>query len=199
MLAPSTVPSDLRDLVERELEPSERLLWMEQPIPRFFSGASLGAFLFAIPWTAFAIFWICGAAGFKVPDLSKGGASLFPLFGLPFVLIGLAMLSTPIWAYRGMRRTIYVVTDRRAIVFEGGRKTTIRSFEPSRLKDVFRREKRDGSGDVVFEQGLTTGPRGSSRSYDLGFLGVRDPRSVEQIVKKLSQQAVAPLPTAPRS
>ena len=37
----------------------------------------------------------------------------FPLFGLPFVLIGLGMLTAPHWAKRKALRTAYAVTDRR--------------------------------------------------------------------------------------
>ena len=91
-----TIPRELEGKVNRELESGERILWMEQPIPRYFTAISTGAFLFAIPWTAFAVFWICGASGFRIPDFSKGGFSFFPLFGLPFVLIGIAMLGTVI-------------------------------------------------------------------------------------------------------
>ena len=106
------IPPELEEKVERELESGERIAWMEQPIPRYFTAMSTGAFLFAIPWTAFALFWICGASGFKLPDFSKGGFSFFPLFGVPFVLIGLGMLSSPWWAHRKALKTVYVITDR---------------------------------------------------------------------------------------
>jgi len=52
----ATIPRLLEDKVKRELESGERILWMEQPIPRYFTAMSTGAFLFAIPRTAFAIF-----------------------------------------------------------------------------------------------------------------------------------------------
>ncbi len=88
----TVIPRHFQEQVDRELEPGERVEWIEMPIPRFFTPASTAIFLFAIPWTAFAVFWICGAAGFKLPDFRQGGFELFPLFGVPFVLIGLAML-----------------------------------------------------------------------------------------------------------
>ncbi len=106
---------ELENKVKHELEPGEKILWMEQPVPRYFTANSTGMFLFAIPWTAFAIFWICGAAGFKIPDFSKGHFNFFPLFGVPFVLIGIGLMSAPLRAYRKAFKTIYVITDRRAI------------------------------------------------------------------------------------
>jgi hypothetical protein len=41
-------------MVDRELESGECVEWIYMPIPRYFTGAATGAFLFAIPWTAFA-------------------------------------------------------------------------------------------------------------------------------------------------
>lgn len=52
------IPYQIEQMVKRELEPGERIEWEEMPTPHFFSPASIGAFLFAIPWTAFAVFWM---------------------------------------------------------------------------------------------------------------------------------------------
>ena len=123
MIDPS-IPAPLAAKVERELERGEAVVWIGMPKPTFFSPRSTGAFLFAIPWTAFALFWTAGAAGFQVPKFNQG-VDLFPLFGVPFVLIGFAMLSTPLWVYRNSFKTVYVITDRRAITIEGGWSTTI--------------------------------------------------------------------------
>jgi hypothetical protein len=182
------VPRDLRDKVNSELERGERIEWIEMPIPRFFTPVSTGMFLFAIPWTAFAAFWICGAAGFKVPDF-KLGFDLFPLFGVPFLLIGLAMLSSPIWARRRASKTVYVITDRRAITFDGGWSTTIRSYPPEKLQDVYRKEKKDGSGDVIFARRAWHDSDGDRHTEELGFLRIKEPREVEQMLKKLAESA----------
>ena len=182
------VPRPLQDLVDRELESGERVEWMDMPIPRFFTPASTAAFLFAIPWTAFAIFWMCGAAGFKMPDFTKG-FDLFPLFGVPFVLIGMAMLSTPVWTYRKSFNTVYMITNRRAVTFEGGRATTIRSYPPDKLQDIFRKERRDGTGDVVIARRAWRDSDGDRHTEELGFLRVRNPQEVEQMLRKLAASA----------
>lgn len=175
----------LQALVDRELDPGERVVWYDMPIPRFFTPLTTGTFIFAIPWTAFAIFWIMGASGFKLPDFSEG-SSFFPLFGVPFVLVGLGLLSSPIWAYRKAFRTVYVITDRRAITFIGGRTTTIRSYPPSRLQEIYRKERRDGSGDVVITHKAWRDSDGDRQSEELGFLRVRNPKEVEQMLKQLA-------------
>ena len=177
----------LQALVDRELEPGERVVWYDMPIPRFFTPLTLGTFLFAIPWTAFAIFWVMGASGFKMPDFSEG-INFFPLFGVPFVLVGFGMLSTPFWFYRKAFRTLYVITDRRAITFIGGRSTTIRSYPPNRLQEIYRKERRDGSGDVVIALKARHDSDGDRQSEELGFLRIRNPKEVEQMLKQLAQK-----------
>jgi len=189
----SEVPAEMQDRVERELEAGERILWMEQPVPRFFSPASTGAFLFAIPWTAFALFWICGASGFKLPDFSKGleGFEFFPLFGVPFVLVGLAMLSAPLWTYRSARKTVYAITGRRALGIEGGiRSTTIRTYPPDRLQDIHRTERRDGIGDVIIASRTWKDSEGSRQTEKHGFMNVRDAKTVETMLRELAKTAL---------
>lgn len=87
------IPDKIQARVSGELEPGEVISWIEQPVPRYFTPKATGAFLFGIPWTAFAIFWTLGAAAQSAPsDSSKGIMnvfSLFPMFGIPFILIGL--------------------------------------------------------------------------------------------------------------
>jgi len=81
-----------------------------------------------------------------------GFFSAFPLFGVPFILVGFGMLSGPIWAYRKALKTVYVVTNRRAITLDGGRTVAIRSYPPDRLADVYRKERKDGTGDVLISR-----------------------------------------------
>ena len=183
----SILPLDLQEMVNRELEPGERIVWMDMPIPRFFTPVSTGAFLFGIPWTAFALFWTAGAAwGVSHSDPGTGLFRLFPLFGVPFILVGLGMLSSPLWAYRRAKHSVYVITDRRAITLTGIRSTTIRSYSPEQLHTIHRREKRDGTGDVYFERRTWKDSEGDSRSEDIGFLRIHNPREIERMLKALA-------------
>ena len=182
------LPHDLRGLVENELGQDEALTWIGQPMPRFFGMRSLSLFLFGIPCTAFALFWIVGAAGFEIPDFDEG-FDWFPLFGVPFVLIGFGMLSSPIWSRLKARKTVYVVTDRRAIMFDGGFSTTIRSFGPDRLDDIRRRQRRDGSGDLIFEKEISYDSEQHRHSTDIGFIGIADVKQVEDLVRDVLRAA----------
>ena len=189
MLSNLRIPKELRRKIDNELQPEEFIRWVDQPIPRFFTAASIGSILFGIPWTSVAIFWMWVASGSKLPDLREGlqPQHLFPLFGLPFVFIGFAMLSSPIWEWQAARKTVYLVTDKRAISIQGGWSTTIRSYLSDQLKDIYRKERADGTGDVIISIRRWKDSDGDNRNEEIGFLGVRNPREVENILKQLAQ------------
>ena len=161
------------------------------PKPRYFSGPAAGAFFFAIPWTAFSVFWMAGAAGFKIPQFNQG-FDFFPLFGIPFFLIGIGRLSSPLWAYRKQLKTVYLITDRRAITIDGGRSSTIRSYLPENLKDIFRREHKDGTGDVIITRTAWKDSDGDKQMQELGFLRIHNAKDVETVLKTIAEQNHAP-------
>ena len=189
MLDPN-IPLDLQDLISRELDREERVVWSAMPKPRYFHGPAAGAFVFAIPWTAFSMFWMAGAAGFKIPQFNQG-FDFFPLFGIPFFLIGIGMLTSPFWAYRNQLKTVYLITDRRAITIDGGRTSTIRSYLPENLKDIFRREHKDGTGDVIITRTAWKDSDGDKQMQDLGFLRIQDAKSVETMLKTMAEPSDA--------
>src|SRR5262245_41285862 len=171
---PSLLPEPVRALVQAELQPGESVRWLDQPIPTRFALSALPVFLFAIPWTAFSLFWIWGASQAKCDGREAG---LFALFGIPFVLVGLGMFASPGWAMRRARRTVYLVTDRRAVVLSAGfgGAVSVRSFEPEKLGNLRRDQRADGSGSLVFGQDAVA-RRNGQRTKDYGFLAVRDVR-----------------------
>lgn len=191
MFYPS-IPEPLQRLVDRELERNERVEWIGQPRATFFTPGATAMFLFGIPWTSFAIFWTVMAAwGTSQLEEGAGPFNAFPLFGLPFILIGCGMLSAPIWARIGAKKTAYVITDRRAITFEGGWSTTIRSYPPEKLTDIYRKEKRDGSGDVIIDRRAWRDSDGDRRTNELGFMRVEDAKDIERRLKALAAKSDA--------
>ena len=45
------IPQGLKEKVDRELQPDERILWMDIPIPTFFTPESTKIFIFGIFFT----------------------------------------------------------------------------------------------------------------------------------------------------
>ena len=185
-----TISSKIQNLIQSELRSSERLIWSSSPNPTRMAKKAFPLVLFGLPWTAFAMFWMAGASGFKAPDFSHG-FGFFPLFGLPFILVGFGMLSSPYWAAKKAVSTGYVVTNERAIIFQSNLfgSVSIRSFMPNQLSEISSIQKEDGSGDLIIDKKISTDSEGSRTSTDIGFFGIQDVKSVEQMVLSLSQQA----------
>ncbi len=180
--------ADLQSCVENELESGEKIVWLGQPIAGRFARQAWPIVLFGIPWTAFSIFWMGAAGGFAI--LGNGGkflpGGLFCLFGLPFVLIGFGMLSSPYWMRRSARKSVYAVTDRRAIIFSSGLrgKISIRSFAPEGLTDLEREQYPDGSGDLIFTRDIRR-TSDSTTTKKIGFMAVPDVKSVEALIRQM--------------
>jgi hypothetical protein len=186
------LPEELDILVQSELRSGEHLVWTGQPLPRRFMRSSIPIVLFGIPWTAFSIFWMAMSLGPLFVAAGQGGFGMFfgcfPLFGLPFVLIGLGMLSSPFWTYRKAKRTCYALTDQRAIVWASGwySGTAVRSFKPSDLDKMSRIDYSDGSGDLIFEEFLPVSRQSDvhSESTKRGFIAIENVREIEELVRR---------------
>ncbi len=182
------IPRELQQKVDRELEHQEMVEWVGMPIPGFFTGRNAGLFLTGTICTAGAIYWMAKVSDFKMPDFSEG-SDFFALFGLIFVGVGLKFYLGPFFEYRAALKTVYVITNQRAITFDGGRSTVIRSYPPNELQGVHRKEDSDGSGDVILTLREWRDSEGDRRSEERGFLRVQDAKAVEELVKRLAQKS----------
>jgi hypothetical protein len=147
--------SDAQLRAQSELQSGESLSWTGTADPRRAALASLPAAIFGVPFAGFALFWISVAsrathAVSKSPHNSfVGGFSVFPLFGVPFLLIGMTMVLAPLWALLKAKSTVYAVTNRRVMVISGSKNRSVKSFTPADILSVEHRERPDGSGDIV--------------------------------------------------
>jgi hypothetical protein len=106
---------------------------------------------FSLAWGGFTIVWEALALFVAVPASSDPVPILFPLFGLPFVAIGLYMIAGRFFADAMARaRTIYAVTDQRVLILSGVLSRSRRSLELLGLSEINSREKADGSGTITF-------------------------------------------------
>jgi hypothetical protein len=195
----SRLPPELETRVQSELSDGERLLWVGQPLPGRIARSAIPIVLFGIPWTAFSIFWVAAASGMVFLGFGKGDAgvggigaifSCFPLFGIPFILIGFGMLSSPYWLRRRAKRTCYALTERRAIIWQGGwfGSVEVRSYGPSELNKIRRTEYSDGSGDLVFEEVVSIGRynngQRTTHTTRHGFMAIAEVRKIDELLRK---------------
>jgi hypothetical protein len=183
---------ELSSLVDAELAKGDRIAWIGQPIPSLLASTAIPNVLIGIPFTAFALFWIAGASGFRWPGFARPSA-LLVLWGIPFVLVGLWMLTSPYWMYRKALRTVYAITDRRALIIEAGfwGRVQVRSFEPWSLAILARTQRADGSGNLVFQREYRH-QRRHAHYVDIGFLAVPNVKEVEDRIRELIGKASTP-------
>ena len=180
------VPYALADILERELEPKERVVWRGQPDVVRFMIRRIAIFLFGIPFCAFAVFWTVSATS---RPMARGamGKSAFPWFvarlGGMFIAIGAFMLLSPLLSWWVARRTLYAVTDRRALLIEAPWRRRIQAFAGERLLNVVRVEDGYGRGDIILERLPISGSRGRTTVREIGFFGLEDVKHVEQLLR----------------
>ena len=190
----SSLPIEMENRVHDELRDGERLLWVGQPNPARYAKKAIPIVLFGVPWTLFSLFWMAGAAGllFGAGGFRGGGVMnfVFPLFGLPFVLIGLGMLSSPYWLKKRAGRTFYAVTDQRAILWEASwlGSTEVRAYDGEKLDRMRRVEYPGGEGDLIFEEFITYGRNSDGhRTSNIkrhGFMAIDGVREVDELIRQ---------------
>ena len=138
--------------IELELAPGERILWAGQPKPGVrFTSADFFLIPFSIAWLGFSIFWMVMAI--RIPDPVNAPALnvIFPLFGIPFILVGLYLTVGRFWFdARKRSRTYYSITNRRILALLPSRKSELRSLDLKNLDEFTVTEARDGSGMILF-------------------------------------------------
>jgi hypothetical protein len=148
------ISHELQELVDNELEDGETIEWIDQPIPCFFTKETVTLFLIAI-----TVFLTC---------ITTSRDIIFNVLGISFIFVGVMALLSPIWIWRKMFRTVYVITNRRVITFEGKMFSfDIVSYDADELEDIYRKQKKNGTGDVFV------------------FQNVRDVKNVEQKLREL--------------
>ncbi len=184
-----TVRQRLDLALMNELRDDEHVVWQGMKLARI-EPKGFGIYLFAIPWTAFALFWTAIAA-WGTSAMGDGDIIgwAFPLFGTPFILIGLGMLATPFVPLFQRGRILFAVTAQRVLKLSLGRDLTVNSVPASRIGDIVRRESSDGSGSVEMSLSAAITDFNGKKSNQMTIGRVDNVRAAYQAVLDLSQQA----------
>ncbi len=180
--------SDRLSALEDQLRPGESILWHSIQHPRLI-GSNLPVLLFAIPWTAFALFWT--GMAWTITRSAPGDdpiATFFPLFGLPFILVGVGMLSLPMLRYLSAKRTMFAVTTERLIRLYKGKGIILESVPPHRIAKVTKKKRKAPHGT------LTVKLKGKAADYEPSgkrfiMSDIEHPDIAKRFIKELAAQA----------
>jgi hypothetical protein len=187
------VGAELPDEIAAELLTGERVIWIGGPDPRrIFTAADLIIIPFTLIWCTILIFVFVTV----VTHTSAGYALIF----VPFLLSGLYLVAGRFVAKRwAARRTVYMLTDRRVLVFRVLGRFSVRSEPVERLPTLEPLLRADGSGTIRFRNppfgarleantGLDLVP-GYDRDRGLVFYDVPDARTVLALLEQVRQDA----------
>jgi len=181
-----------REIINAEINREEKLVWVDAPISLLkHAQTAVPTALFGIPFFGFAVFWTWQATAIlrKAPhDNLDGLAYFFPLFGVPFLLVGLSMLLSPAWKALKGRKTLYAITDKRLIIREAFPKISVKSWSLKQLDNLTRVGSADGPGNVIFAEERYKDSDNDWRTNKIGFIGIDQPKKVEDKIRSLMNQ-----------
>lgn len=193
--ADNYIPLHLKNFLDNEINDGEQLLWAAQPGIR---QALRRAIRSSVPVLFFGLAWLGFISFIAYMVLTDPDVPLLAIaFISPFMLIGALLLSVPYWKTRWTKKTIYAVTNKRAIIIK---KTwgsvTVERYGPEKLDNMDKRERSDGSGDLLFF-GITSlrdclkkassGQKVSLRP-EIGFFGIPKVNDVYDILVNMTSQ-----------
>lgn len=183
-----TLPSRLREAVVRELAPDEHIVWMRQPAARLLTRRTVVTAMIGLACTTFASLFL-----YAILHRDESHVVLHFLgysCSLPFIVIGLFAMYSPVWSFRTAKRCVYLITNYRAISFDyNGIYTTIRTFTPEKLQDVSRKQYKNGFGDIAIGFRGWMGMDADNHRAKLGFLDIPDAEHAEALLRELASRA----------
>lgn len=191
--------SQLRLALERESRSDEAVLWHGWQSDRL-DYRSFGLYLFAIPWTAFSVMWTALATGAMANAGDDGPGWIgwaFPLFGLPFIAVGLAMLARPFVPLIQRGKVLYVVTDKRVLKLAMGRELAVHTVPADRLGLILRHERRDGTGrlQIAVKIGRDSDGDPKTEYFEIGV--VADVMGAQEALNRIAGSAATTPPSSP--
>ena len=181
---------ELRSIVNDELQRGEKLLWVGKPMPfRVIMQdrkVVIASILLVIVLIALGVILLIFPNSHLLSLHLIGAGFSFGLVVAGFVLLGLTYFARPLYDYFMARRTIYAVTDRRALILKGvfgGRKVqSYKQFDQLRRRTLVK-----GKGDLLFASETYRQRRNGSsqmRTRGIGFFGIDNAHEVEQIMQE---------------
>ncbi len=146
--------------ISSTLDANEHLIWSGRPREGFLlRKQDFYLIPFSLMWGGFAIFWEFSVLKIA-PKAQSPTAEVFPLFGIPFVAIGLYIMFGRFFVDAYARsKTTYGVTSDRIVIVSGIFSKQTKSLQLRTLSDVSLTEGSNGFGTITF------GPTGTGGGF----------------------------------
>ena len=161
------------------------------PDPKSAMPGAILLMLFALGWMAIVLPWegIALSAfltAFFSGEPAKGSSILavvFPLFGLPFVAVGIYLLRQPFSILKRVRTSVYAITSERVLLASAAETVTI---QPERILS-WRRSSGWFTGEsLILSLGFTRDSDGGKVEDTQRLDGIRNAAAAEEAMRKLA-------------
>lgn len=135
-----------------ELLKDERVLWEGKPnINVMFTGMDYFLVPFSLIWCTFAIFWEMGTLELLPFSNNNEIPTFLPLFGIPFVLIGLYFVFGRFLYKRFKKKnTFYAITNKRVLIVTNLKNKSMQSKYINTINSINYSQKNNGMGTIRF-------------------------------------------------
>lgn len=174
MISLVSLPEKQHEQVLRAMQPGENPVLVACPKPTVVNRVSQ-PYIFFLVFAIFFVALLVFCCGFTA---------------LPFLLLFIALPLGGVWyTYWQMQRTVYIITERRALVVRAtGRKgwqTLSWPLTPGLVKERVLRA--DGSGDLILGYETSRDAEGDNTTVPQGFFNLPELRRVEQLLMDISR------------
>ncbi|MBR2024982.1 MAG: DUF308 domain-containing protein [Clostridia bacterium] len=175
---------DLQLEIKQYLDVNEDILWCDKPFKKItFSSGDVFTTLFGVVWLSFSLFWV--ASAFFATKGAAGFAKVFPLFGIPFVLIGLYLLFfRHIVSYIRRKNMIYTLTSKRVMIVHTGKRQYVQEYRYEDISNIQIKCDDNDVGSIFFFSGEIRYNNGKSYSSTSGIFGIKNTKKVYKILSQ---------------
>ena len=186
MSLPVDLPIEMHNAVTRELKSGEHVVWSGRPNASRASAKTFFIWFFAVPWLSFSLVFFGAAASMVVEAvlhgvakngsgvMSLGMSIVFLIFSTPFVAVGLGLFFSPFYIRRQVGKTLYVITNQRALSLTYGRSLKLITLRPENIGKMEKKISPDGSGTLSIQTGTHKDSDGDKRIDTFEFAAVPD-------------------------
>jgi hypothetical protein len=187
MTAPSDTSRDVTAALQRTAG-TDKVLWVSQPDPVQIVAYRLrNGYWGAVFMAAFSVFWMAIALSATTSGKNVGVVGyIFPLFGVPFLALGLWSLVAPWREAAKARQTLFALTNNRLLhITPSYSGVTTRSLVPNDMLGVSLVESAEGSGTLSITLAEREDWGRGSRSKTLDMIGVAEAAIAMRLIEAL--------------
>ena len=171
-------------LIAPDLDANEEVLWSGRPDPLGLAIAKS----WPVAVVAFLLFSL-GLSGITFSGMGGGPVSRAIIDALGFfspvlMIFGLGLAIIPFLRLYQAQGTVYALTDQRALIVSHFPYRTALSITPNRIAFVRRRERTDGTSDVMFAEHIVRGGEPGVLLRREGFYGIADGPFVDRLIRR---------------